>query len=63
MENQQIPWKTCELRIYSQQRPTFILCAELNEILIKETLAANKQKHLGDELYSLDFLITLRVSY
>ena len=63
VDSQDFPWKICELRTHPQQRSTVIQYAELNEILIKETSVASKQKHFGDELYSLTFLITLRVSF
>ena len=63
VDGEQISWKTCELRTNSQERSTVIQYAELNEILIRETSNTNKPKHLGEELYSLNFLITLRVRF
>lgn len=58
---QRIPWTTCELRINPNEKLTMIKYAELNEIFIKHA-SKKKQNYSPDELYTLTFLVSFRVS-
>ncbi|CAF2533148.1 unnamed protein product [Rotaria sp. Silwood2] len=62
LESSTISWKTCRLQINPNDKPRFIYYAELSLLNIQCSTKANTRIHLGDELYSLKFLIKIRLN-
>ncbi|CAF1106330.1 unnamed protein product [Rotaria sp. Silwood1] len=62
LESSTISWKTCRLQISPNDKPQFIQYAELSLLNIQCSTKTNTRIHLGDELYSLKFLIKFRLN-
>ncbi|CAF0805019.1 unnamed protein product [Rotaria sordida] len=62
LESSTISWKTCQLQINPNDKPQLIQYAELTLLNIQSSTKTSTRIHLGEDLYTLKFLIKFRLN-